>query len=477
LDAGSPGVENAVTSVWDATWVDGPPEDNAGATGASVERKRASDGRRALDDFGRVNRLYAVLSRVNEAIIRIREPQELYDAACRIAVEDGGFLLAWIGFVAPGSREIRPVAKCGRDGGYLDAVRLSLDENVAEGRGPTGVALREGQAFINNDTECNPVMKPWRDEQLKRGFRSSASFPLRTEGAVVGAITLYAGAAGYFDDEEVRLLTTLADDFSFALESALKARLYDVEHNISSVLQAALLTLPSSLPGLEFASSYSSASESTRVGGDFYDIFELDQHRVGISIGDISGKGLDAAVLISLVRNAIRAYASEPDNNPGHVLTQANSLVYASTPSESFATVLFATLDRRDGRLLYANAGHPAAVVVRQGGSVETLPATGSLLGAFEKWVFEETETNLGWKDMLFLYTDGLTEARRGDELYGEERLIAFLRGTWGRSTSDVISAVLEDVTSFASSGLRDDLATLAIRRAEEAVAGQGSDT
>ena len=443
--------------------------------GASVERRRFPDGRRACDDFGRVNRLYAVLSRVNEAIIRIREPRELYDAACRIAVEDGGFLLAWIGFVAPGSKEIRPVAVYGRDDGYLDTVRLSLDESVPEGRGPTGVALREGKAFINNDSAGNPVMKPWRDEQLKRGFRASASFPLRTAGSVVGVITLYAGAAGYFDEEEVRLLTTLADDFSFALESAAKARLYDVEHNISSVLQAALLTLPGSLPGLEFASSYSSATESTRVGGDFYDIFELGRHRVGITIGDISGKGLDAAVLISLVRNAIRAYASEPDQDPGHVLTQANALVYASTPGEAFATVIFATLDRRDGRLLYANAGHPAAAVVREGGSVEMLPATGLLLGAFGTWVYEETETHLGPKDVLFLYTDGLTEARRDDELYGEERLIAFLRGTVGRTSSDVVAAVLEDVTSFASEGLRDDLATLAIKRADGAVVAPGS--
>ena len=92
-----------------------------------MSKRRRSAGRRASDDARRVNSLYAVLSRVNEAIIRIREPQELYDAACRIAVEDGGFLLAWIGFVDPHSKAIVPIAKCGRDVDYLDGLRLSLD--------------------------------------------------------------------------------------------------------------------------------------------------------------------------------------------------------------------------------------------------------------------------------------------------------------------------------------------------------------
>jgi GAF domain-containing protein len=172
------------------------------------------------DEILRVNRLYAVLSKVNEAIVRIREPEQLFEAACRIAVDDGRFLLAWIGFVDPETLSIGVTAKYGRDEDYLDSVSISLDENVPEGRGPTGVALREGLPFINNDTENNPVMRPWRNAQLARGFRSSASFPLKAEGATTGVITLYAGETGYFDDEEVRLLTRLADDFSFALEAA-----------------------------------------------------------------------------------------------------------------------------------------------------------------------------------------------------------------------------------------------------------------
>jgi signal transduction histidine kinase len=142
------------------------------------------------------------------------------ESACRIAVEDGGFVLAWIGFVVPETQRIRVYAKYGRDDGYLDSVEISLRDDVPEGQGPTGVAMREGRPFINNDTATDATVAPWREEQLTRGYRSSASFPLKIAGATIGVLTLYSGTARYFDEEEVHLLSVLADDFSFALEAA-----------------------------------------------------------------------------------------------------------------------------------------------------------------------------------------------------------------------------------------------------------------
>jgi signal transduction histidine kinase len=171
-----------------------------------------------------VHRLYAVLSRVNEAIVQVRSRQDLLEAACRIAVEDGGFALAWIGFVVPETQAIRVHAKYGSDEGYLDNIEISLRDDVPEGQGPTGVAMREGRPFINNDTATNPTLAPWREEQLKRGYRSSASFPLKVAGTTIGVLTLYCGTADYFDEEEVHLLSVLAEDFSFALEAAEVAR-------------------------------------------------------------------------------------------------------------------------------------------------------------------------------------------------------------------------------------------------------------
>lgn len=612
----------------------------------------------ARDELGRVNRLYAVLSKVNKAIVRGHGPQELYEAACRIAVEDGHFILAWIGLVEPQTQCIRWAARYGRDGDYLDTLSLSLNGDVPEGRGPTGVALREGRAFINNDTEHNPVMRPWRDEALKRGFRSSASFPLRAQGATVGVITLYAEEAHAFDDEEVQLLTALADDFSFALESAeierqreqgvqalqashdelevrvadrtaslqllleernrqanyaealnrisesvhsnldfeqvmdqvvveiaevlgvdaaavqthreghweftyehglpqglrglplgddevpfstrvretrlplvvndvardktvkaslLKtlgigalmavpliardqvfglllaervgesapftdeqlgflqnaaaivalalenARLHETECDIADRLQGAIVSLPDTVDGIEFANAYHSATEATLVGGDFYDLFEMGPQHIGITIGDVSGKGLDAAVLTSLIKITIRAHAIGMDKTPSQVLALTNEVVYRATSSERFATVMFGVLDRSDGRFVYSNAGHPTAAVVRADGGLTRCAGNGTILGAFAAPPLGDSEVHLDVGDLLFLYTDGLTEARRDGEQYGEARLFELLASARG-SARDVVSDVVGDVVSFSRGKLGDDVAILAIK-------------
>jgi Serine phosphatase RsbU, regulator of sigma subunit len=608
-----------------------------------------------LDDISRVNRLYAVLGKVNEAIIRIRAEQDLFAAACRIAVEDGGFALAWIGFVEPQTQRIRVSARYGRDEGYLDAVKISLRDDVPEGRGPTGVAMREGRPFINNDTANNPVMGPWRAEQVRRGFLSSASFPLRIAGSTIGVITLYADTTSYFDEEEVRLLTALADDFSFALEAAQVARkkaaaeealreshnelearvkrrtaelavelartrvlmevasqsarllepselgerilevarrqlgatsgsvcvvdhdtevarpvasfgfqvspravlrvlppdheslagravitgrvqtlegetaragsvepeatpaetrrlvafpakahgrtfalitlgfaaesvfgekeipLYEAigdqlgiaienirqfqaERDIADRLQEALLSMPHSLSEVEFAHAYHSSTEAARVGGDFYDLFALEPDHIGMSIGDVAGKGIDAAVLTSLAKHTIRAHAFEGGKTPARVISLTNEVIHEATPPDSFVTIFFAILDLRDGRLTYANAGHTTTAIVRGDGSISSLSRTGPPAGAFRGVQFGLAETRLGFGDLLFLYSDGLTEARRGAEFYGEERLFALLSNVDGGPQS-VLKRVIDDVTVFSAGNFRDDLAVLALAR------------
>lgn len=195
------------------------------------ERDALLDSLRKSEKTVRLNRLYSVLSKINEAIVRIREPQKLFEEACRIAVEEGQFRMAWIGLADHDTKLIKVVAKYGDDEGYLDSVRISIDKDTPEGRGPTGIALREGRVYVNNDTENNPAMKPWRDEQLKRGYKASASFPFMVENQTIGVITLYANKPNYFDEEEIQLLQSLADDVSFAIESA------DIERQRSQAVE------------------------------------------------------------------------------------------------------------------------------------------------------------------------------------------------------------------------------------------------
>jgi serine phosphatase RsbU (regulator of sigma subunit) len=245
------------------------------------------------------------------------------------------------------------------------------------------------------------------------------------------------------------------------------AQLYESERNIADRLQEALLSVPESIGGIEFGHAYHSATEAARVGGDFFDIFDLDSNHVGITIGDVAGKGLDAAVLTSLVKNAIRAHAAEAGKTPRQILGLTNDLVYRSTPTEAFVTVFLAILDCRDGRLTYSNAGHTTAVVLRRSGVISKLSATGPLLGAFAASAFDQAETRLEPDELLFLYTDGLTEARREGQLYGEDRLFTFLLSKGTAPSSDVVQTVIDEVMSFSGKRLRDDLALLAVRRVE----------
>jgi signal transduction histidine kinase/CheY-like chemotaxis protein len=193
--------------------------DDAGAVVGTLAMLTDITERKAAETRVReLARLYAVSSSVNEAISRIREPARLYEHACRIAVEQGLMRLAWVGMHDPIADRLVPVARFGADDGYLDRIALSLrDERT--GRGPAARALLSGAPAVTNDIAADPAFF-WKEEALARGLRSCAAFPITTRGRPIGVLSIYAEQPGYFSDEEVRVLTALADDISFGVESA-----------------------------------------------------------------------------------------------------------------------------------------------------------------------------------------------------------------------------------------------------------------
>jgi len=204
----------AVSPLVDA-WVEvraHPNED-----GLAVYFHDITERKKSEEKIARLNRLYAVLSKVNEAIIRIQDPGTLYQEVCRITVEAGSFKMAWIGLVDPETKRVSPVASSG-DGGYLNNISIVAAE-VPEGRGPTGRAVFSGAYFICEDIEHDPLMLPWRDRALAHGFRSSSAFPLRSGPSVIGAFTAYSDTARSFTKDEISLLSALAEDISFAVEA------------------------------------------------------------------------------------------------------------------------------------------------------------------------------------------------------------------------------------------------------------------
>ncbi|MFZ2303052.1 MAG: GAF domain-containing protein [Gallionella sp.] len=192
--------------------------------GVFAAARDITERKRAEKDIQRLNRLYSLLSRTNKMIVRAQNRQVLFDEACRIAIDQGSFRMAWIGVVDEATHFIKPVAMHGNFGDYLKSIRISTD-NIPEGRGPTGTALREGRHFVCKDIEHEPYMKPWREAALAMGYRSSAAFPLWVGGTVKGVFTVYAPEANWFNDEEIRLLDELASDISYALDALEKESL------------------------------------------------------------------------------------------------------------------------------------------------------------------------------------------------------------------------------------------------------------
>ena len=170
----------------------------------------------------RLNRVYAVLSGINTAIVRIRDRQELFQEACRIAVEHGKFRMSWIGMLDQAAQVIRPVAKAGREEGYLEQINLKIDGNATGNVTMSLEAIARRGPVVCNDIATDARMRPWRANTLKHGYGSAAIFPLLLEQRAIGVFVLYAPEPGFFDEEEMKLLAEMAGDVSFAVDHIAK---------------------------------------------------------------------------------------------------------------------------------------------------------------------------------------------------------------------------------------------------------------
>ncbi len=170
---------------------------------------------RALERAERLGRFYAMLSSTNRAIVHSRDESELLLLICKTVVEEGGFLLAWVGRLEEREGRVEVLAGHGAIG-YLSSLNIKVWEGE-ESRGPTGTALREGRPVVCHDIATDPLMAPWRERALAFGFRSSCALPLRRKGRVWGTLNVYSAQPGYFNEEEIAILEEMAEDLSYAL--------------------------------------------------------------------------------------------------------------------------------------------------------------------------------------------------------------------------------------------------------------------
>jgi len=293
-----------------------------------------------------------------------------------------------------------------------------------------------------------------------QGLRSLLAAPLLARGRSLGVLVILSASPDAFSAEDQDLLHTFASQAALAIDTA---ALYGKEHHVASVLQASIL--PQILPQydeVEASSVYLAAGDEAEIGGDYFDLFKTPDGRVFIAMGDVCGKGVAAATKTSAIKYSVRGMAVA-GLAPGAILHEVNNMVSESGDPSDIVTLWLASLDSSRGLLTHANGGHPPALMLPvDGGRMQRLETTGPLLGAIKDAEYGEIVSRAGFGDTILIYTDGVTEARRGNKFFGEGRVRRALAK--GGSPAEVVDRLLASLDRFVPGSLRDDAAVLAVR-------------
>ena len=328
-----------------------------------------------------------------------------------------------------------------------------------------GKVMDERKSLLVPDTLLDSALR----EQLsivQQQIRSLLAVPLQTSDRVIGL--LYVDGSGFvrpFTTEDLNLLTVLANIAAIRIE---QARLLEVEIVEATLLrdmeQAAELQrklLPGTAPVVDGYTLEGYNLPCRTVGGDYYDFVPYSDGRMAILVGDVSGKGMPAALLMSSLQTAVHLLA-EDSPTPLAMTNRLNRLLCAKRLGNRFITFFFGVLDPATGVFEYVNAGHNPPLLLRADGSLEELAATGLILGIIPQAVYESATTTLEAGDRLVLFSDGITEAAPPADLdneYGEERLAQHARA---RSSMDEISA---SVLAWCVNETTDDLTLVMVDR------------
>ncbi|HVG74642.1 MAG TPA: GAF domain-containing SpoIIE family protein phosphatase, partial [Thermoleophilaceae bacterium] len=306
------------------------------------------------------------------------------------------------------------------------------------------------------------------NEIVAIGMRSAIVVPMTTRGRTLGALTWVNGLSGRrFDEQDVELAQELARRCATAIDNA---RLYSDRAYIARTLQQSLLPveLPD-IPGIETAARFRPTGEGNEVGGDFYDVFETGNHGWTIVMGDVCGKGPDAAAVTALARYTLRAAAMR-ERLPSRSLYVLNEAQLRQRDDRRFCTVAYAYLEKLDrgARAGISTGGHPLPLVLRADGTVEPVGAPGTLLGIVDDPNLEDHMVTLEPGDSLVFYTDGVIESRPDSSGVLDERRLGELVATCAGSGPDAIAARIEDAAVMSQNGRpRDDIAVLVLRVTE----------
>lgn len=312
------------------------------------------------------------------------------------------------------------------------------------------------------------LLSPQEAQQVCTSFSRwspphSLILPLIFEEQAIGLAIALDAQALLLHRSGLRLPETLAHLASIAIHNAQK---YEHERRIAETLQKSFLSPPPKHPCFEIHDYYMAVMEEANIGGDFYDFITLPDQRLGVVIGDISGKGLQAAVFTAMYKNMLKALIFE-HKRPSIVLSRFCQTIFQEHPPDMFITLIYLLLDPLQETVTYANAGHPPGFLIPSGDDTrppQNLPAVGPPLGIFAETEYPEVQKDLRPGDLLLLYTDGLIEARGREAFFGLDHLENLIQSGRKKSPQEWIGYLVEEMKTFAQNQFRDDLTLLAIQ-------------
>jgi len=287
-----------------------------------------------------------------------------------------------------------------------------------------------------------------------------------------GQSPIWGGVFTHFKDLDGNVFALVSlDEESRAVEAQRRAAAAKLEserraiHELEIAKQVQTRLFPQTLPSLTTLDYSGICVQARQVGGDYFDFLDLGRQRVGFVVGDISGKGIAAALLMANLQANLRSQCAIALDQPQRFLQSVNRLFYENSADSSYATLFFAEYDDGARRLRYVNCGHLSALLFRHDGTMERLDSTSTVLGLFREWDCSTAERPLRPGDTFALYTDGITEAfNDAGEEFGEHRLIDSLRRRCGQPSPVLVASIVEDVRKFSPHEQSDDM-TLIVGR------------
>ncbi|MCF7885527.1 MAG: SpoIIE family protein phosphatase [Candidatus Marinimicrobia bacterium] len=333
----------------------------------------------------------------------------------------------------------------------------------------SGWMLKNREPLLVNDFQHDDRFQ--LTENMEFPVRSLLSVPLMVKGRMIGLLNVFnKRLGGEFTEDDQRILSIIASQSAQVLE---QARLYKqekqlirLEEDIRVARDIQQKLLPKENPQIEGYDIIGYSISAKEVGGDYYDFIKINADKLAVCLGDISGKGIPASLLMANLQATLRGQAVNCASC-AECLKKSNNFLYHSTNIQKFATLFYAILDTQTNQLCYSRAGHPPPIFLDAEGGIEELSAGGMVLGFQEEVNYKQESITFNQGDLLVVYSDGVTEA--GDpkeESFDEWRLKKIIKKNKDKSAKQILEAIIEAVQNFTGRDLqRDDMTLLIIKR------------